>query len=340
MDRRLSLFLRPAADHGFLERIGLTGVSIALSIGAGVGMAFAAGIDDVLTRLQHPHWPWLLASLGFVTLGFIAYAIAYRGVHSAGCGSHAHGRSLMSLAIMGFGPFLPRGGAGLDREALRAAGATDRDARVRLTAAGGLELVLLAAAATVTAIVLLVQHVVVPHADFTWPWAIAAPAGFLLGFWATRRFRERLRHHHGLAGMLGTLLDGAHLVFELLRRPTVAVWAMAVYWAAEMAGVWAAMAAFGFQMALGGLILGFASGYVVTRRTAPFGGAGMLMAALAAALWLCGAPLPAAVLGVFAYQFFSLWLPLPVALHWLRHFEDAALRGMGPAPPRKVKPAG
>jgi hypothetical protein len=35
------------------------------------------------------------------------------------------------------------------------------------------------------------------------------------------------------------------------------------------------------------------------------------MAALTPTLWYCGAPWPAAMLGVFVYRFFTLWLPLP-----------------------------
>jgi len=42
------------------------------------------------------------------------------------------------------------------------------------------------------------------------------------------------------------------------------------------------------------------------------------------ALWCSGAPLAAAVAGVFAYQVLSLWLPLPVALAFL-----PTLRAMG-----------
>jgi uncharacterized membrane protein YbhN (UPF0104 family) len=53
---------------------------------------------------------------------------------------------------------------------------------------------------------------------------------------------------------------------------------------------------------------------VVTRRTAPLAGAGILALALPVCLWCSGAPLAAAVAGVFAYRILVLWLPLPVAL--------------------------
>jgi hypothetical protein len=52
-----------------------------------------------------------------------------------------------------------------------------------------------------------------------------------------------------------------------------------------------------------------------TRRTAPLGGAGIMLAALAPTLWYgAGVPFVSAVLGVAAYRFFTLFGPMPVAL--------------------------
>ena len=53
----------------------------------------------------------------------------------------------------------------------------------------------------------------------------------------------------------------------------------------------------------------------MTRRTLPFGGAGAVEALLPFALSWTGISLAAAVLAVFAYRVFNLWLPLvPAAL--------------------------
>jgi hypothetical protein len=54
--------------------------------------------------------------------------------------------------------------------------------------------------------------------------------------------------------------------------------------------------------------------YVVTRRPAPFGGAGPLDLFLPLCLWTCGSSLAAAGAGTITFRLLSLWLPFPFAL--------------------------
>jgi hypothetical protein len=62
-------------------------------------------------------------------------------------------------------------------------------------------------------------------------------------------------------------------------------------------------------------IIVLAVGMIVTRRTGPFGGAGLLLVALVPTVWYGAAvPLAVATMGVAAFRFFTLWLPLPAAL--------------------------
>jgi hypothetical protein len=77
-------------------------------------------------------------------------------------------------------------------------------------------------------------------------------------------------------------------------------------------------------MSVAALIVGYGTGMVFTRRTGPLGGAGVLVLVLPPALWYSGAPLAAAVAGVFIYQVLFLWLPMPAALALL-----PTLRAMG-----------
>jgi uncharacterized membrane protein YbhN (UPF0104 family) len=58
------------------------------------------------------------------------------------------------------------------------------------------------------------------------------------------------------------------------------------------------------------LILGYATGYALSRRTLPFAGAGAVEALLPFALTWVGVPLAPALLAVFAYRLFNLWLPV------------------------------
>ena len=71
-------------------------------------------------------------------------------------------------------------------------------------------------------------------------------------------------------------------------------------------------------------MLGYATGYALSRRTLPFGGAGAVEALLPFALSWCGIELGAAVLAVFSYRIFNFWLPtLPAALG-LRHLRASS----------------
>jgi uncharacterized membrane protein YbhN (UPF0104 family) len=58
------------------------------------------------------------------------------------------------------------------------------------------------------------------------------------------------------------------------------------------------------------VVVGYATGYALTRRTLPLAGAGAVEALLPFALLWVGYPLAAAILAVFAYRVFNLWLPL------------------------------
>jgi hypothetical protein len=88
---------------------------------------------------------------------------------------------------------------------------------------------------------------------------------------------------------------------------------MLLYWLGDMWALWAAMAAFGFRMHGPTMMVAFGTAMILTRRTGPLCGAGILDAALAATLWYCGAPWVAAVLGTFGYRFFAIWLPQPLS---------------------------
>jgi uncharacterized membrane protein YbhN (UPF0104 family) len=61
-------------------------------------------------------------------------------------------------------------------------------------------------------------------------------------------------------------------------------------------------------------VLAHAVGYVLTRRTLPFAGAGIVEVLMPLTLVAAGAPFPGAVLGVIVYRIFNLWLPLVPAL--------------------------
>jgi uncharacterized membrane protein YbhN (UPF0104 family) len=58
------------------------------------------------------------------------------------------------------------------------------------------------------------------------------------------------------------------------------------------------------------VVVAHAVGYVLTRRTLPFAGAGVVEVLMPLTLVAAGAPFAGAILGVAVYRFFNLWLPL------------------------------
>ena len=62
------------------------------------------------------------------------------------------------------------------------------------------------------------------------------------------------------------------------------------------------------------LILGYATGYVLTRRSLPAGGAGIVEIALTFALHWVGLPFVPALVGVVTYRLFNFWLPMVPAV--------------------------
>jgi uncharacterized membrane protein YbhN (UPF0104 family) len=215
-----------------------------------------------------------------------------------------------------------------DRPLRLAAGADEREADVRIAGLDALEHVPLAVACCAAAIFLLATgHTDPPPLDFVWPWAVAPPVGTVLAVVAVSRYRGRFRHDRGLRRYAGLALDGVGLLWTLARDRRcgpMALAGMTLFWAGEIFALWAGLAAFGVMLPAAAVILADAIGYVVTRRAAPFGGAGFLDTSLALCLYASGAPLAAAIAGVFAYRFFSLFTPMPFCFAAL-----PALRAIG-----------
>jgi uncharacterized membrane protein YbhN (UPF0104 family) len=174
-----------------------------------------------------------------------------------------------------------------------------------------------------------------PRTDLTRPWAVIPPIGFAVAILAAERYRGRWRTRDGWRGTLGVFLDSIHLVWTILRHPRrhgLAAVGMLIYWAGDMLAMWAAVRAFGVQMSVLAVIVALGTGMILTRRTAPLGGAGIMVVALTPTLWYgAGVPFAAATLGVVCYRFFTLFVPMPPAFAALpklralgRHGEDSS----------------
>jgi uncharacterized membrane protein YbhN (UPF0104 family) len=276
-----------------------------------VVMAVLAGWETVVDQLRPRLSFWFAVAFAAELVAFVGYVFAYRSVAHIEDGPRIGWEQAASVVAVGFGAFLAKGGGALDSKVLRGRG-TKHDGDVRVLALDALEHAPLAPAACAAAIALLVEGERKPGLDFSIPWATLVPIGAVAAFVGVRH-RDRFVGKGGWRGQLGQALEGIHLLFRLaaeLRVHWPAFLGASVYWAGDVACLWASLKPFGATPTLPAIVLAHAVGYVLTRRTLPFAGAGIVEVLMPLTLVAAGAPFAGAVLGVIVYRFFNLWLPL------------------------------
>jgi hypothetical protein len=311
----------------------IIGLMLLLYVAAGVGMAYTAGFGAVHDRLLSAHWWWLVAAVGGVVIAYLGYFFAYRGINRAEHGPKLDFPSLLAVVTAGFGGFLAQGGSALDEFAMRAGGADKREAKVRITALAGFEHGALAIIACPAAIAAIIVGASYPRSDFIWPWAVVPPIGFAAAIALAEHLREDFRASSGWRRKVAVFFDAIHIVWEILRRPRAygyALLGMLLYWGGDIFALWATTTAFGYQMTATEACIALSTGMVLTRRTAPLAGAGLLLVALVATLWnAAGVPFAVATLGVAAYRMLTLFGPMPFGLLALPQLRALGRTGEG-----------
>jgi uncharacterized membrane protein YbhN (UPF0104 family) len=340
MKHRLRRLLRPAphlerdpAQHALLVLIGAM-----LALGAVVGIAWAAGFERVYHELRNADPNWLPVAFGMEVAAYFGYVVAYREVARAQGGPRLGIGRAWSIVAAGFGVFVIRGGFVVDRHALEDAGLEPREARIRVLGLGALEYAVLAPAAALAAVIILARGSSHPSLGFTLPWAIAVPLGFVAAF-AALGLRHRVRDEGGWRAALRHALDAVNMLRHLAAQGAEhggAFVGTTLYWVGDIGCLWASLRVFNESPDLAALVIGYATGYALTRRTLPLGGAGSVEALVSFALAWAGIPLAQAVLAVCVYRIFNLWLPLLPAAIGLRHLKRWRAHA---ARPQSTRPA-
>jgi uncharacterized membrane protein YbhN (UPF0104 family) len=323
-------FPRPFGDRTHLDRrprelVAFIALGAALSAAAVVGVSWAAGFGAVADRLRHVDARWLPLAIAAEVLAYIGYVLAYREVARVEDGPRLPHSRALALVATGFGVFIARGGFSVDLHAFRQE-VDDREARVRVLGLGALEYALLAPATCIVAIMLLLDHVQRPGSGLTMPWAIAVPAGGVLALSALR-LRDRLRGRRGWRDHVAQWLDSIHVIRQLFIKLEHAAGPIGtgIYWFGDIACLAFCLRAYeGHFPSVAPLLIGYATGYALTRRTLPLAGAGAVEALLPFALLWTGTPLAAAVTAVIAYRIVNFWLPIVPAVFGLRSLRAAA----------------
>ena len=298
--------------------VAVSAVATAIAAFAVLAIAKATGADAVGRAFSHVDPPWIALIAGAEMLAYPAYGIGYRSI------ARVHGHAPLALLIVarvvvaGFGPFAIGGGFDIDKQVLYALDEDERSARVRVVALGVLEWAVLAPTTSAVSIVFLVQGAnILP--SLLWPWAVAVPAGFAFGLWATTERRvERLSRILGQRhDWLARVLEGVGVLHTLIRNPRTYMGAWlgtTVYWAADIGAFYGGLRTFGLDPGLGKVILAYATGYAATRRSLPLGGAGVTEILMTYSLYWVREPLAPALAAVVAYRAFNFLLAATPAL--------------------------
>ena len=309
--------LKTHMERNRSQSFGFIVGSTLLALATLYGVSWVAGFHHVLTRIGDVEPIWFVAAFFAEAVAYIGYAFAWREVARVEQGPKVDHGQVLAAVTAGFGPFIARGGFAVDVHAFKRAGVTDREVRMRVLGLGALEYALLAPAACIVAIKLLADGAQKPAIGLTLPWAIAVPVGFAVALWAVQH-RERFRGKPGWRGHLGGALDSIYVTRCLFSTPRHLIGPLgtAVYWFGDIVCLWACLHAFTHGTPDVEIVLiGYATGYALSRRTLPLGGAGAVEALLPFALSWCGVSLAAAVMAVFSYRVFNLWLPaIPAAI--------------------------
>jgi uncharacterized membrane protein YbhN (UPF0104 family) len=307
-------------------------VPTVLALGAVALLADLAGAEPLNRALHHLDPEWLLLCFGGQLLAYFGYVLAVRDTARVDGGpSLSVGRTVQAV-VGGFGVFAATrtsGGFAVDYWVLRSAG-EDRDGAVaRVLALGALEYAVLAPAALCSAIALLVSGADVSM-TLTLPWLLVIP-GAMVAIWLSspkRALRYSKAPGHGrVRQAFAHFVAGLSILRSMFVAPPrehgLGVLGIAMYWAGDIACLWGALQFFGNpRLSVPALILGYATGYVLTRRSLPAGGAGVVEIALTFALHWMGFPFVRALLGVVVYRIFNLWLPILPALAVLPAVND------------------
>jgi hypothetical protein len=287
-----------------------------LSVAGLIVVVVLAGWHPVQGYFRGAHWAFLgMAPLG-VLVSHAGYALAYREVARGANGERLSAREATIIVTTGFGPISPRGGFAFDAQQLGKRGLPKAEAQHRIRVLGLLEYAVLAPVTFLAACYMWFNHMPA-QAGLVPSWVVGVPVGAATALALLIRFRRSGRPRTWWRPLRRSL----EAIDELLRlvpsRPAglLAFTGMGIYWAGEIMALSGCLAVFAHRRgAVAVIIVGYATGYALTRRSLPLGGAGIVEVLLPLALSWVGFQLAAAVLAVVAYRGFNLWLPMVPSL--------------------------
>ena len=306
------------------------------TIGTVVVLSIYAGWSPVQRRVLAPHaWAWLLLCLAGELVAYGGYTLTIRDMARVDSGPDPGLKTSAKVVVGGFGVFAATRGSGgfaVDYWAFRTEGASRREAVARVLGLGFLEYAMLSAAALVASFLMFFGLDGRAGYLTTLPSLVLIPIA-ILALWATApsRVRRLSRPRTGaVRRRVANGVAGAAYVRHLLTSPRehgLGVLGNALYWLGDITCLWAALQCVGNdRISTSALVLAYSGGYVLTRRSLPAGGAGLVELALTLALVGMGLAFIPALCGVVVYRLFNFWLPIVPALFLIPSIRNLRLR--------------
>jgi uncharacterized membrane protein YbhN (UPF0104 family) len=299
-------------------------VAALLVLGVGLLIARAAGFSEVRDAIAQADSTWFAACLAAQVLALGAYADVFRGAFRWRGGPDPGFRlsAEVMLASVGATRVFAAGGVGAIAATYwcfrRARFAAD-DALVRVLGFNTLFYVSFGVGAWTAALLAATGVWGDQSLGLTLPWLLLVPFCFVAAAFVTQPGRvERLSATTGSLPRraLGYAIAGTAWVRTALPDPTARrmVLSSVLYWAGNIACLWASLRSVGVTLPLPELVLAFAMGQAAMILPLPLGGVGGVDAAMTYALTAVGVPLAPALVAVGVYRLFAFWAPTIPAL--------------------------
>jgi len=299
-------------------------VLVAALLGGGVWFLIgqAASFSKLVDALKRADPWWLVLAVAAVGVGYVGYALMYQAVANVERGPRPALPLTLRVAVAIFGASIVATAAGrLGGEywTLRRMREKPPQAWARVLALNTAQWAMLAAFAWSGALIMLLGAGRRAPLEVELGWLLVPPACAIPAIYLSSPQRRELARDEGgrlRRGFASVVRAIVLLRLAAARRRTLlrGVAGGILHWGGEFVTVWAALRAFGSDIGYAQLVVGYATGYLVTILPLPAGGAGGVEAAGTYALTLVGVPLSPALLATLVQRVCTYWLPLAVAL--------------------------
>src|SRR4051794_33162278 len=338
---RMATFAQPTEALEPAPLPGLSHKRVALLLGGGL-LATASlalllpafgDMSEALDRIGGANPWWLVAALGFEAVSFLGHIVLFRAVAIDGGSRDRIGmRASTEITLAGHAATrlfatAGAGGVALTAWAMRRSGMERRDVAARMTT-----FLVLLYAVYMLALVLGGVGLYLGLLDGSAPLAMTLiPAAFGAFVIAAALSLPLLAKRFA---KVAPVADGVRASVRMARRGDPGLLGALLWWAGDIAVLWACFKAFGVAPPVGVVVVAYFVGMFANTLPLP-GGVGGVDGGMVAALAAFGADPSLAVLAVLAYRFFAFWLPIaPGAVGWISLRRTVA-RWEGRAPARR-----